>query len=210
MNQSSDILNSTVLDFVSATAAKTSTPGGGSVAGVVGALAGALGEMTLNFTRGKKAFAEHAEFHDHLAGRLTRIREMFLSLVADDISAYGMYAEAVKMPDGPEKADAEDLALAASIDVPREMAKLALALLEDLRRLVGRCNQWLVSDLVAAATLGRAVTTLCDLNVRINCRQLFIKNSDAASDIRTGSANDRIKAARLAEEIEQAVKEYLD
>jgi formiminotetrahydrofolate cyclodeaminase len=208
MDQAREMLRSSVKEFVAATAAKQPTPGGGSVAGVVAALATALGEMSLNFTRGKKKFAEHEEFYAHLGGRLGKMRGMFLDLIADDITAYGMYADTSQLPDGPEKKDAEALALAAAIDVPREMAKLALALQEDLLSLSGKCNPWLVSDLIAAGTLAAAVTVLCDLNVRINAKNL--DDAQAAADLRTASTADRQRAAKLAEQIEQATKAQLD
>lgn len=208
MDPAKEILNNSVKEFVAATAAKQPTPGGGSVAGVAGALAAALGEMSLNFTRGKKKFAPHENFYARLAKRLAKMRGMFLDLVADDIAAYGMYARLGRMPDGPDKAEAEALALAAAIDVPREMAKLALALQEDLLQLADKCNPWLVSDLSAAATLAAAVAVLCDLNVRVNAKNL--SDSRAAADLRATSAADRKKAAELAERIEQRIQIHLD
>ena len=84
-----------VRDFAAAVAEKRPTPGGGTVAGVVGALATALGEMVLSFTRGKEAFAEFADAHDALAMRLARARGMFADLTADDAAAYTLYTEAV-------------------------------------------------------------------------------------------------------------------
>lgn len=208
MDQATKLLRSSVEEFVAATAAKQPTPGGGSVAGVVAALATALGEMSLNFTRGKKKFAEHEEFYARLGGRLGKIRSMFLELIADDITAYGLYAKTSQLPDGPEKKDAEALALAAAIDVPREMAKLALALLDDLMSLADKCNPWLVSDLIAGGTLAAAVTVLCDLNVRVNVKNLT--DAQAAKDLRAASTADRIKAAELAKKIEQATMSQLD
>jgi formiminotetrahydrofolate cyclodeaminase len=207
MSEKSNLLDSSVREFAAAAAAKTPTPGGGSVAGVVGALATALGEMALNFTRGKKKYAEHQAVHDQLAARLEKARGLFLDLVADDMSAYGMYAEASRQDDGAAKDQAMQLALAASINVPREMAKLALAVLGDLRELTDKCNPWLLSDLVAAAILASAVTGLCDLNVRVNAKNL--DDTQAADDVRTAAAIDRTTAAELAANIEECVKENL-
>ena len=101
MTQPQDVLALSVRDFASATAAKTPTPGGGSVAGAVGALGVALGEMALNFTRGKKKFAEHEAYYTHLADRLEKARRMFQDLVADDIQAYQLYQAANRQEDGP-------------------------------------------------------------------------------------------------------------
>ena len=205
--QPQDYLALCVRDFAAATAAKQPTPGGGSVAGVVGALAVALGEMSLNFTRGKKKYAEHEEYHAQLSKRLARARGMFEDLVADDVAAYGLYQQTSRMEDSPEKAEAVELALAAAIDVPREAAKLALALLEDLRELRGKCNPWLLSDLVAAAVLAEATVRLCDYNVRVNVPNL--SDQGPAAELRAGSAADVQKAVALREEIEQAARDVL-
>ena len=138
--KSPSAFNTIGIDPIEATAAKRPTPGGGSVSGVVGGLAAALGEMALAYTRGKKAYAQHEPSHTQAAGRLQRMRGMFLDLVADDAQAFGMYTEATAMEASPAKDDAQSLALAASIDVPREMTKVALALLGDLAALVDNCN----------------------------------------------------------------------
>ncbi len=208
MNSAKEMLRCPVEELVAAVAAKQPTPGGGSVAGLVAALATALGEMSLNFTAGKKKFAAHAEAHARLARRLGKTRRMFLDLIADDMTAYGMYAATAKLSAGPEKTQAEALALAAAIDVPREMAKLTLVLLDDLLSLADKCNPYLVSDLIAAGALAAAVTTLCDLNVRINAKQLA--DPQAAADLRAASAADRAKAHRQAGKIEEITGATLD
>lgn len=205
-DQQDDVLSLSVREFLANTASKAPTPGGGSVAGVTGALATSLGEMTLNFTRGKKKFQDHAEYHEHLATRLERMRGMFMDLVHDDIAAYTMYSETSKMEDGPEKEEQMELAVAAAINVPMEVAKLAIVLLEDLLELSDKCNQYLVSDLVAAGALANATVVLCDLNVRINTGQL---DASQAAELRESSTGNRDKAAQLAAEVEAAVAEYL-
>lgn len=206
-DKTDDMLGLSVREFVAAAAAKTPTPGGGSVAGTVGALAVALGEMALNFTMGKKKFAQHEAAHARLSGRMARARAMFLDLVSDDMAAYGMYREAAGMEAGPEKDQSTQLALAAAINVPREMTKLTLAVMEDLHSLCDKCNPYLISDLLAGAALGVATIRLCDYNVRINVPQLAEKTE--ARDIRAASKADLDKADRLLVTIETAASEYL-
>ena len=202
-----DMLAISVRDFVAAAAAKTPTPGGGSVAGVVGALGAALGEMALNFTRGKKKYAEHEQYYQRVGRRLEMARGMFEDLVADDIAAYKLYQATSRMDDSSEKAEAMELATAAAINVPREAAKVALALMKDLKELGPRSNPWLVTDLLASAALAAVVLRLSDYNVRINVPNLADKQ--AAADIKQASADDLAAAERLLAEIEQAAKGHL-
>lgn len=208
MPQARNVLEYSLKEFINATAAKTSTPGGGSVAGVVGALAVALGEMTLNFSRGKKKLAQFDQYHAHLAQRLLRAREMFCQLVSDDIAAFEMYQQTRSLPDGPEKEQQAELATAAAIDVPRQATKLALALLADMRELADKCNQWLITDLLAAGALAVAVATLSHYNVQINLPHL--SDRAAATDIAQGSKDDLARARSLQTEIEQAAEKYLN
>ena len=207
MTNEQDMLSMSVRQFIAATAAKEPTPGGGSVAGVVGALAVALGEMALVFTRGKKKFAAHEELHAHVAERLARAREMFGQLVHDDVAAFRNYQETMRMEDSPAKAEAIQVATAAAVAVPRESAKLAVAVLGDLRQLADKCNPWLISDLIAGAALAEAVCRLSDYNVRVNAGQ--ITDLAAAADIRQASTDDVARAADLRAQIELAAKEVL-
>ena len=202
-----DILSASVREFIAATAAKQPTPGGGSVAAVVAALGVALGEMALNFTKGKKKFAEHEPFYAKLSRRLELARQMCQDLADDDVAAYKLYQQTTRQEDSPEKEQAVQVAVAAAIDVPREMAKLVLAVMDDLLALSDKCNPWLISDLTAAAVLGFAAVKLCDFNVRINVPQ--VDDKDAAGQVAEASASDVQKAARLMEAIEQAAAKHL-
>ncbi|MFW6146332.1 MAG: cyclodeaminase/cyclohydrolase family protein [Planctomycetota bacterium] len=200
------LLGQSVASFVEATAARTTTPGGGSVAGVVGALATALGEMALHFTRDKEAFATYADDYARLGERLPRARAMLLELVAEDVNAFELYSEAQKA-EGPARDAALQLALAACIDVPREMAKIALAVLDDLALLTDRCTKWLLTDLAAGAVLAEAVVKLCDYNVRINAAGCADRQT--ADEVVASSDDDCRKAAALLGRIESQVKAQL-
>ncbi len=206
MTDIEDYMGFSVRDFAAATAAKRATPGGGTVAGVVGALATALGEMVLNFTRGKKAFAEFADAHEALAARLARARGMFADLTADDAAAYTLYTEAAKCKD-ETKETRMTTALAAAIDVPRQMTALAISVLESLIALGEHCNKYLLTDLSAAAVLAEAVVRLSDYNVRVNAANLPDKS--AAADLRKASARDCKRANELCATVEKIVSEYV-
>ena len=203
-----DLLALPVREFISRTAAKTPTPGGGSVAGLVGALAVALAEMSLNFTKGKKKFAAHEDFYAALAEQLTGLRARFEQLIADDIAAYEQYQHAAAMPEGdPGRAAAQAQALAAAIEVPRRAATAALQLLEVLRAFADKCNPYLISDLVAGASLAVATLRMSDYNVRINVRQL--PDASAADHFRTASAHEVQHGAALRDEIERLARVVL-
>ena len=201
-----DLTALSVKAFAAATADKTPIPGGGSVAGVVGTLATSLGEMTLAFTRGKKKFADQAEAHDAMAVRLARARGMFISLTADDATAYTLYREATACKDETKDAKMRT-ALAAAINVPREMTALAITVLGVLVELGANCNQYLLSDLAAAADLAETVVKLCELNVRVNAN--FLTDAEEASDLRTVAARDCSRAAELRAQVEAIVSEHL-
>ncbi|OPX24980.1 MAG: hypothetical protein B1H04_01035 [Planctomycetales bacterium 4484_123] len=195
-----------VREFVAVTASKTPIPGGGSVAGVVGAQAAGLGEMVLAFTRGKKQFAEHAAEHDALAVRLARARGMFLDLTADDAAAYTLYQEASRCQDQDKDAKMA-VATAAAIDVPRQMTAVALSLLADLVALGQHCNRYLLTDLAAAAVLAEAVVKLSDYNVRVNAAGMADKQT--ADELREASKRDVARAAEMREAVEEIVSRYV-
>lgn len=202
MYKSDKMLSMTVRDFLAAVADKTPTPGGGSVAAVTAALAAALGQMALSFTSGKKKYADHQDTYDRIGPRLERARQMFEQLATDDAAAYEFFRETAAMDDSPEKTEQMSLALAAAINVPRELTKVALAVLADIRELSDKCNRYLISDLLAAAALAATAVRLSDYNVRINARQLEAPEAD---DLRASSADDLRRAEQLRDEIDSSV-----
>ncbi len=197
-----DMLDMTVREFVAAVAADQPTPGGGSVAGVVGMLSAALGQMAVNFTRGKKKYALHANVHESVARRLLTTGALFQQLTADDAEAFGLYQAA---RDDDEKTQ---LALSLAINVPREMTKLSLAMMDDLLELADKCNPWLLSDLMGAAALAASTVRLCDHCVAINCGQLA--DTESGEEIRTASSSDVHKATVLLDAIEHTAGKAME
>jgi methenyltetrahydrofolate cyclohydrolase len=156
--------SATIDDFLSATAARQPTPGGGAVAALTGALAAALGEMVLNYSVGKKDLAAHdAELKVALA-EFTTARRLLLGLMAEDQAAYAALTAAKKQPQSPEFA----AALGACLSAPQAVAATGVALLDLCDRLADKVNPHLLSDLAICADLSMAVVRASMHNVRIN------------------------------------------
>jgi len=207
MTPTQDILQDSVVEFIDAAGAKSPTPGGGSVAGVVGALAVALGRMTLNFSKGKKSLAEHKPYYAELEKRLVAAQDVMVRLVADDIEAYRAYQQANRLDDGDDKTRAVQKTTMRAIEVPRRTTQTALSLLADMKELSGKCNKWLITDLLAAGALAVAVATLSDYNVRINLPSLA--DQTRADEIKSASRDDLARARVLHAETEEATRDLL-
>lgn len=98
--------------FVEAVGARTSAPGGGSVAALMGALGAALGAMVGWLTYGRRKY-EHLEPHMRAnIPPLVRIQEELLQAVERDSAAFEDYMTALGMPKStPEDVDARRAAM---------------------------------------------------------------------------------------------------
>ncbi len=153
-------------DLAEAVAAKTPTPGGGSVAAAVAALGAALGVMAARFS--DDAEAERA---------LDAAKSALLPLVDADAKAYGQVDAARALPKATddEKSRRREVlqnALAEAAAVPLEGMRLAVRALEALGTLAPHCNRHLASDLAGAALFLSAAAAGCGENVRVNAMAL--------------------------------------
>ena len=165
--------SNTIREFLEATAAKQPAPGGGSVAALVGALAAAIGEMTLNYSVGRKSnIAETEGILRQSLLELTRARKLMLQLMIEDQAAYDMLTAARKMPDSSEKSSQVNVSLLACIRIPQAMAACGLAVLEEVDKVWEIANVYLLSDLAVCAELGMATVRCGVYNVRANLPSL--------------------------------------
>lgn len=159
--------------FLNAAAAKQPTPGGGSVAALVGALAASMGEMVIQYSLGKKdRQAIDAELRPVLA-ELTRARQVLVQLMVEDQLAYEAVSRLKKLPaDSPERQSQYPAALLACIRVPEAMGATGVAVLELCDRVVNFANYYLLADLAVCADLAMATTRCAVYNVRVNIKEL--------------------------------------
>jgi formiminotetrahydrofolate cyclodeaminase len=155
--------------FLTAAAAKQPTPGGGSVTALVGALAATMGEMTLNYSVGKKGLEVHQDVLAPALRELTHAREVLVRLMIEDQGAFAAVTAARKRPESdPERDGHIRAALLACIRIPQTMAATGVAVLEIVDRVADKVNPWLLSDLAVCADLAMATVRCALHNVRAN------------------------------------------
>jgi glutamate formiminotransferase/formiminotetrahydrofolate cyclodeaminase len=174
-------------EYVAAVAAGTATPGGGSVAAVVGALAAALGEMVARLslhplTPSPIAIGEGDRGSDpnSIIGahdRLAFLRGILLEAAAADEAAYAGYRQAAALPraDATERATrsaAMQAALIVATEEPLGVARAAAEVAGLLEVVAAEGNPHLRTDAALGALLAEAALRGALLNVRGNAALL--------------------------------------
>jgi len=163
-----DYLSLPLRTFLADLAAKQPTPGGGSVAAMVGAVAVCQARMVVAYTVGKERFAEHEERLRELDAELRRAEAMFSRLMTEDMAAFERWAAARKADDAGERQHA----VATAAAVPMEIVVLAAAVAARLDEIKAAVNPYLLSDLQVAATLLDASAQSAAANARVNIAEL--------------------------------------
>lgn len=166
--------------FLVALAAGESTPGGGAAAALTGSQAAALLSMVLNFTVGRKRYAEFEEELRRCLKRTERLRVELLSLADKDAEAFGAVAACYAMPRSTDaeksaRTTAMQAALKGATEVPLEMADLCLEILKLTPPVAEKGNANVVSDAATAAFLAYAAMHSALVNVKVNLK--FLKDA---------------------------------
>jgi formiminotetrahydrofolate cyclodeaminase len=162
-----------IRDFLNAAAAKKPTPGGGSVTALVGALAASMGEMTLNYSIGKKGLEAYQDELKPALAQLARAREMLLQLMVEDQLAFEALSAAKKLPEGSKERDEKlPAALLTCVRIPQAIAATGVAILERCDEIVNFVNYYLLSDLAVCADLSMASIRCAVYNVRTNLKDI--------------------------------------
>jgi formiminotetrahydrofolate cyclodeaminase len=172
-------------DFLEKIAAKTPTPGGGSVSAAVGAMGAALGVMTARYSEVSEA-----------EGILDEVKKEYLALVDADAEAYGQVNSAMSLPKDSDdtkrrRKEALQIALGEASEIPLKGMLLSVRGLKALADLAPKCNKHLTSDLSAAATFLESALSGCGENVRVN----------------SGSLTDKVRRGRLEKERTRLMEE---
>jgi glutamate formiminotransferase len=162
-----------VTPFLEAVAQPTATPGGGSAAALVGALAASLGQMVAGLSRTKKSGATHKEELDEAVKGFDAVSRRLASAIDRDAESFQAVLAAYQLPNStPEETrrrhKAIQDALVRAIEVPLETAREAAQLFERLGQLEPLSSPSMLSDVRVARLMATAAVRGALENVAIN------------------------------------------
>jgi glutamate formiminotransferase len=159
--------------FVTAVAAPTAAPAGGSVTALAGALAAALGEMVCGLSLNRPLLVGHHPKLQELQNRLGSLRQRLLENIDRDALSYEAVMAAFKLPKSTEtekagRARAIEEASKNATSVPLETAELSVEVAEIISSLRDITIPLAASDLAVALDLARTAQRGALENVRAN------------------------------------------
>ena len=166
---------SSLASYLDALAAATPAPGGGSAAGIAGAMGAALVEMVAGLSLAKSDAAD-AELSGLQRAALERARSAridLLQLAEDDAVAYGAFMEALKLPKSSDderaaRTSAISAAAQRAAEVPLATLRATVAVAEAARSIQDKSLLAAASDLEVAARFARASGESAAENVEAN------------------------------------------
>lgn len=179
MNQFSQF---TCSDFAQELAAKTSVPGGGGAAAMVGALSAALCSMAANFTAGKKKYAAYETDIQRILVEAEALRRCLMALVDADAVGFEPLAKAYAIPkDDPSRDEVMEKATLGACHAPMQMLFACCDVMFLLEELLEKASRLLLADVGCGAYLCRAAMESAALSVFVNTAEL--KNRETAAEI---------------------------
>jgi formiminotetrahydrofolate cyclodeaminase len=192
----SEIKDQSIQSFLDKLASKSATPGGGSVAALMGAQSAALTSMVCNLTIGKPKYAEVEIEMQALLQKSETLREKMTGLIKADVDVFNRLMAAYSLPKetDEEKAartEAIQTVLKAATDVPLDCARACAEAIELSRCAANKGNLGVITDAGVAVMAGYAGLKSAALNVYIN----------------TGSLKDRSFAESKLTELQAILKD---
>jgi methenyltetrahydrofolate cyclohydrolase len=159
-----------------------------------------MGEMTVNYSIGKKGLEAYQNELRPALAELTRARQLLLGLMTEDQAAFETVTAIRKLPEtDATRADRFNAALLACIRIPETMAATAVAILEVVDRITNFVNPYLLSDLAVCADLAMATARCAIYNVRANLPDVKDPADQASIESTIGSVMTH--AAKLIQRV---------
>lgn len=168
-------------EFIEDLSRDSSSPGGGSTAALVAALASSLNSMVYSFTVGKKVFDtlsdDVKEEMINLEQASKEFSQMSLEFMEKDRSSFIKLMDCFKLPKNTEeekkyRSDAIKSNTIEAMEVPLKLAKVSLEFYDNIDFAVKYGNKNLISDGIVAAILLHSVIESAIVNVEINYSSL--------------------------------------
>jgi len=170
-----------IKQFLEELGSDLSAPGGGSVAGLIGALSGALNSMVYSLTVGKKSYLSLKDNEKKLINKFQKESKEFtsrsLELMEEDRENFLKLMDCYKLPKNTEE-DKQKRTLAIkentikSMEAPLILARESLGFYENLNVMAKYGNKMLLSDLAISAILLHSAIESSIINVKVNLNGL--------------------------------------
>lgn len=201
----------TLAAFADTLAARTPTPGGGSLAAYMVVCGAATVSMAFRFTSGEKYAALEGAMRLRIEA-LDGLRARALALVQRDSEAYDRVTAAFALPKANDteksaRTAAVQAALKGALEVPFETMELALAVLRLAHEGAAVINPNLASDCGSGALAAAAGLESAWSNVKINAAS--IKDAGYVGAKLAAATAMRGEADRLAAEVRAVIARHL-
>ncbi len=159
--------------FLEQLASRASTPGGGSVAAIMGAMGAALVSMVANLTVGKKHDEAVEAEMQHLLDRSETACAQLTDMIQQDVDVFNKVMAAYAMPketaeETRTRTHAIQAALKGATDVPLACARLCADVIALCLPAAEKGNVNVISDAGVAVLAAQAALKSAALNVYIN------------------------------------------
>ncbi|MFH2036073.1 MAG: glutamate formimidoyltransferase [Candidatus Zixiibacteriota bacterium] len=196
-------------DFYNEVAAKSPTPGGGSVAASAGALGSALNSMVCRLTIGKKKYVSVQEELETVLEKSEILRGELKEMIVEDGEAFDKVITARRMAkdtDAEKEKRAKAIFEATKIAArtPLKTAELSLKVMELSKTVADKGNANSVSDAGVAALMAKAALEGALYNVKINISGF--EDTDFVKEMTEKTVNLQKKSDKLADEIRGIVE----
>lgn len=204
-----------IKQFVDELSSDLSAPGGGSTAGLVGALSGALNSMVYSLTVGKKSYLNLSHNEKELINKFQRESKEFtsrcLELMEEDRDNFLKLMDCYKLSKDTEEEKQKRTAAIKentikSMEAPLLLARESLGFYENLNIMAKYGNKMLLSDLAISAILLHSTIESSIVNVKVNLNGLrseefFDRINKELKDIVEKSLKEKKSIIKLVNEV---------
>ena len=195
-----DIQDAKITEYLSALASSSPAPGGGSCAGLSGAMGAALVSMVANLSTGRAKYAEYQEIITETLTRTNTLIPELTECIHKDMTAFDGVMSALRMPKESDeqkaiRSKALQDAYKTATGAPVETAEKCLEVMRLAEGLLHKSNATAASDLTVAGLEARAGILIALENVNVNLAA--IRDSEYVTRMRAWAENIDTESQRL-------------
>ncbi len=204
--------DSTVEKILEELSSKSPAPGGGTVAGISGAISSALVSMVCNLTIGKKRYRQNEDEMKTILASAEKLRREFILLSEKDAEVFNEVMQAYSLPHETDeekeerKNRIEETTKRASL-VPMDVLRRCESVAQLSMAVALRGNENSISDAGVASIMAKASAQAASLNILINLST--ITDEDFKGKLKTEQSKVLKTVCDLVEETLNVVKTKL-